>query len=87
MLAFSQPAGRYASGTGEDARPFQVQLNEKDNLWSWDIMDVQEDPAVVMVAELTKRGSTISEIQKETGLSKSKVETRQKKAREQGLID
>ncbi len=74
--------------SGEEARPFRVQLreNETDKLWHWDITDVQGDPAVIRVAELTKKGYTIQEIMQEASLSKSKVETRQKKARELGLI-
>ncbi len=73
---------------GEDAAPFQVQLREdKDGLWYWEIMDIEIDPDVVLITELTKKGYTIKQITEERNLSKSKVETLQKKARNLGLLD
>lgn len=74
--------------TGDNAAPFQVELREtEDGLWNWHIEEVPIDPEVVRVAELSKQGYTINQIMDETGLSKSKVEGRLKKAREQQLID
>ncbi len=71
---------------GEEAMPFQVELREsEDGLWDWHIDEVQTDPEVVLVADLMKKGYKIKDIMKETGMSKSQVESRQKKARE--LID
>lgn len=73
---------------GEEAAPFHVQLreDEKTGLWNWEITQVQTDPILINVAELTKEGRTIHEIMGKTNLSKSQVETKQKKAREMGFI-
>ena len=73
---------------GDSAASFHVKLREeKDGLWYWDITGMEIDSEIQTVADLTNKGYTIYQIVEETGLSKSKVETRQKKARELGLLD
>ncbi len=71
---------------GDNAASFQACLKEQeDGLWIWEISDVI-DSSVGEVAEAINEGLTIAEIMKKTGLSKSKVETRKKKAKMQELI-
>ena len=73
---------------GKEAMPFQVELRESsDSLWHWHIDQVQIDPEVLNVAELSKKGHTIKEIAEQTGLTKAKVEGRMKRARDLELID
>lgn len=73
--------------TGEDAAPFKVQLKEQpDGLWIWEIGELAVDSEVATVADAVKEGLTFEQIIEKTGLSKSKVESRKKKAKEQGLI-
>jgi len=73
--------------SGEEAKSFQVKLLETDDgLWNWQVDEVAIDPEVETVAKLTNEGLTIREIEKKTGLTKSKVEGRQKTARDLGLI-
>lgn len=73
---------------GEDASPFEVRLREQeDGLWFWETSNVQRDPQLALVAELTNKGCTISQIMEETGLTKSQVTTRQNKAKALGLLD
>lgn len=73
--------------SGEDAAPFKVQLKtQPDGLWVWEISEPTVDSEVVAVAEAINKELTIEQIKQKTGLSKSQVETRKKKAREQGLI-
>lgn len=72
---------------GEEAAPFQVSLQEQeDGLWIWEVSEAPIDEGVLFVAEKIKEGLTIEKIIKETGLTKSQVETRKKKAKNQGLI-
>ena len=72
---------------GEDAAPFNVQLKtQPDGLWLWEISEPTVDSEVVAVAEAINEELTIEQIMQRTGLSKSQVETRKKKAKEQGLI-
>jgi hypothetical protein len=72
---------------GEDAAGFQVQLHEQnDGLWKWEISETEADVEVSEVAEAVKEGLKIKEIIQKTGLTKSQVETRIKKAKNQGLI-
>jgi len=72
---------------GEDAMPFQAQLSEdSEGILKWDISDVQIDSEIINVAKMKNEGKTISEISKETGLTKSQVETRNKKAKKIGLL-
>ncbi len=73
---------------GEGALPFQVELREsEDGLWDWHVDKIQADPEVMIVAELVKKGHTIKEIMEQTGLTKSKVEGRMKRARDLELMD
>lgn len=72
---------------GNDAAPFKVQLKEQlDGLWVWEIGESDDDIEVKEVAEAINNGLTIKEIMNKTGLTKSQVETRKKKAKSQGLI-
>ncbi len=72
---------------GDDAAPFQVRLTEEDDgLWLWEIAEPKTDSEVEKVAQALKEGLTIEQTASRTGLSKSQVETRKKKAKEQGLI-
>ncbi len=73
--------------TGNDAAPFQVRLKEEeDGLWQWEVGGITIDSEVEEVAEAVKEGLTIGQTMNRTGLTKSQVETRKKKAKEQGLI-
>lgn len=73
--------------SGEDASSFEVQLKEQvDGLWLWEISAPSVDPEVLEVAEMCKEGLTIEKIAEKTGLTKSQVESRKKKAKNQGLI-
>ncbi|MDN3508972.1 MAG: AAA family ATPase [Candidatus Neptunochlamydia sp.] len=73
---------------GEDAASFRVELKEQeDGLWLWEIDDKRiVDSKVLAVAEAIKEGLTIEQIGLKTGLTKSQVETRKKKAKSEGLI-
>lgn len=72
---------------GSDAVPFNVQLKEQlDGLWVWEIGEPDDDIQVQEVAEAINEGLTIKKIMDKTGLTKSQVETRKKKAKSQGLI-
>ncbi len=72
---------------GSDAAPFKVQLKEQsDGLWEWEIGESDDDIELNEVAEAINEGLTIKEIMIKTGLTKSQVETRKKKAKSQGLI-
>jgi len=73
---------------GPAALPFQVKLRvEEDGLWYWDVSDIETDPTVMRTAELLKQGCTFKQIQEQTGLTKSQVESRKKKAQELGILD
>jgi 5S rRNA maturation endonuclease (ribonuclease M5) len=72
---------------GKDAAPFQVHLeNTKDNSLNWIISDITVNEEIYSVVKMRNEGKTISQITEETNLSKSKVETRIKKAKELGLF-
>jgi hypothetical protein len=72
---------------GDDATPFQVRLKEQDDgLWKWEIEEPKTDAEIEKVVAAIKEGMTIEQTIQRTGLSKSQVETRKKKAKEQGLI-
>lgn len=72
---------------GGDAAPFRVQLKEQpDGLWEWEISESDDEILVNDVAEAVNEGLTIKAIMDKTGLTKSQVETRKKKAKSQGLI-
>lgn len=74
---------------GSNAIPFKVQLKEQsDGLWLWEINEtINDDLEVSEVAEGINQGLTIKQLMQQTGLTKSQVETRKKKAKEQGLIN
>ena len=72
---------------GDDAASFQVRLVEQDDgLWLWEIDQVKPSSEIIEVAKAINEGLTIEETMQKTGLTKSQVETRKKKAKEQGLI-
>ena len=65
----------------------KLQLKEQsDGLWEWEIGESDDDIEVNEVAEAINEGLTIKAIMDKTGLTKSQVETRKKKAKSQGLI-
>jgi len=74
--------------SGDSAASFQVRQKEQDDgLWIWEITDGPKvDTEIAEVAKVMREGLTIEQISKKLGLTKSQVETRQKKAKEQGLI-
>ena len=73
---------------GDDAASFQARLCEQeDGLWLWEVTNVNIDSTINRVAELTKKNYTIQKIMEEMKLSKSQVETKQKKAKKLGLLD
>lgn len=73
---------------GEDAITFQVQLKEHDDgTWEWEMLNARTDPELIEIAQLMSQGKTIAQIVDYTGLSKSQVETRMKKARQAGLVN
>ena len=72
---------------GEDATHFLVRLKTQDNgAWSWTIDNVPPDDDVNKVANALREGLTIEETVQLTGLTKSQVETRKKKAQQQNLL-
>jgi hypothetical protein len=73
---------------GEDAALFQVHLKAQDDgLWSWEIDGTAPNAELIAVAEALKEGLTIDETAQRTGLTKSQVETRKKKAKQRGLYE
>ena len=72
--------------TGDDARPFLVQLIEENGAWRWEISDAREDELLEQIATMKGSGNTIQAITEKTGLTKSQVETLTKKAKERGLL-
>ncbi len=72
---------------GEDAIPFQVQLEEDaDGILRWNISNVTVNEEIFSVVQMKNKGKTIAQITEETNLSKSKVETRIKKAKQLGFL-
>jgi len=73
---------------GSDAAPFNVELKEQpDGLWFWKISESDDDLEIIDIAAAVNGGQTIEQIKQKTGLTKSQVETRKKKAKEKGLIN
>ncbi len=73
---------------GDDAEMFCVQLREQDDgLWQWDIEESAADSEMQAVVDAMNEGLTIEATIAKTGLTKSQVETRRRKAKERGLID
>lgn len=72
---------------GEDAASFRVELKEQEGgLWLWEIDKQVIDSTILAVAEAVKEGLTLEQIGLKTGLTKSQVETRKKKAKNKGII-
>lgn len=73
--------------SGMDAEPFTAKMIEADDglLW-WEVSSSEADKEIELVANGIKAGLTIEQIKEKTGLSKSQVETRKKKAKNLGLI-
>ena len=73
--------------SGEDAAPFQVRLKAQDDgVWLWIIDKIAPDTDLLEVANALREGLTIEETAQKTGLTKSQVETRKKKAKQQNLL-
>ena len=73
--------------SGEDAASFQVTLTvQEDGSWVWEVDDATIDNDIAKVIACHQEGLTIEQTVQRTGLTKSKVETRMKKAKEKGLI-
>ena len=72
---------------GNDAAPFYARLTEKEDRSEWQISMSQMEKEVLAIAELLNQGFTIEEMAEKTNLTKSKVETRMKKAREKRLAN
>ena len=70
---------------GEDAKPFEARLEVRDNAAVWTTRDI-EDRELEQVIELTRAGDTVRDIAEETGISKSKVNRLQKRARAEGRL-
>jgi hypothetical protein len=74
--------------TGKEASPFRAKLVETENqAWDWSVTDLDIDPEVIEISQFMLDGLTIEQMCAKTGLSKSKVETRMKKARKAELVD
>lgn len=72
---------------GEDAITFQVQLKEHDDgTWKWEMLNARTDPEVLEIAQMMEQKATINQMMVQTGLSKSQIETRMKKAKQAGLV-
>lgn len=67
---------------GMDARPFEARLSDG----TWTVRDL-DDVDMARVVELTRDGLSAREIAHETGISKSRVNRMQKRAREAGRIE
>lgn len=73
--------------SGEDTRSFQAHLKTDDNsIWRWELSDAPKEEQIIQMAFLKRKGLTIKEIMKETGLTKSQIEYRTEKAKEKGFI-
>lgn len=71
---------------GDEAKPFETRLEVRDGASFWTTRDL-EDVTLQQVVNLTGEGLTVREIADEIGLSKSKVNRIQAKARREGMID
>lgn len=72
---------------GKDAITFQVQLKEHDDgTWNWEILNAGNNPEVLEIAQMMEQKATINQMMAQTGLSKSQIETRMKKAKQSGLV-
>jgi len=70
---------------GDDASPFEARLTMNGDAATWSVKALQ-DVEADRVAELTKAGSSVRDIEKETGLSKSKVNRIQKRLKAEGRL-
>ncbi len=70
---------------GEDAKSFEARLEVRDNAAVWTTRDI-EDRELEHVVELTRAGDSARDIENETGISKSKVNRLQKRARAEGRL-
>ncbi len=70
---------------GEDAKSFEARLEVRDNAAVWTTRDI-EDRELEQVIELSRAGDTVRDIAEETGISKSKVNRLQKRARAEGRL-
>lgn len=72
--------------SGDDARSFQAQLINDNGTYTWQIANDPEEELLEDIANRKARAQTIAQITKETGLTKSQVETLTKKAKEKGIL-
>lgn len=73
---------------GKEAEPFQAHLQIFDEgKLTWKISNTSVDEEIEEIADLFNQGMTFNEIIDETGLTKSKIETRRKKAKRLGLLE
>ncbi len=70
---------------GEDAKPFEARLEVRDNAAVWTTRDI-EDYELEQVIELTRTGDKVRDIAEKTGISKSKANRLQKRARAEGKL-
>jgi putative DNA primase/helicase len=67
---------------GVEAKPFEAKLQVNDDAAAWTTRDI-EDRELETVKQLTAENMTVRDIAEETGISKSKVNRLQRKAREE----
>ena len=80
------PLKKHDTSLGKMRLPL-VRLKTQDNgVWAWTINNVPSDTALLEVANALREGLTIEETAQKTGLTKSQVETRKKKAKQQNLL-
>jgi hypothetical protein len=70
---------------GDDAVPFEAKLEGMDGRDRW-TFSVMQDNLLDQVEELTREGLAVREIEKKSGISKSKVNRLQGKLRDQGRL-
>jgi putative DNA primase/helicase len=67
---------------GDDAKAFEARMETRDGKAIWTICDIEDEDAGI-VRSLTKGGMSARNIEKETGISKSKVNRIQNRLREE----
>lgn len=72
--------------SGEEARPFQVQLIEENGVWRWEISNDAEGELLEQIALMKASGYTIHAIMEKMKLTKSQVETLTAKAKTRGIL-
>jgi putative DNA primase/helicase len=70
---------------GQDAKPFEARLEVRDIAAVWTTRNI-EDRELEQVIELSREGESVRDIAEATGISKSKVNRLQKRARAEGRL-